>query len=609
MENHTQAIEKCAEVISEGLEKEEEKNFISALSFMATLTDEDIDKNKADIENQVDVIREFVSKSTSGNAEIRNLFGFKDKKEKFNFKTNQKSYCFFVADLKIKATIFIIRSYKFMNMMRKIDYNEIKKEFTDLINNDKYKNLLDVIKKETDIDYNKITNEGIENEELKNIIEIFSDKISLKFQDNTTEYKGINDRIQNIVENTNLANNKLSLSYYLFDNSMHDVAFYGTKSKLLWSWESRSATLYHNISLKTDFNDKENKQNGVSTRIDYVKAMFKNMINHINSHSQFILSYSTNPVLDIFKYLYHPCQDGQDVFSFCASKESDTDNSLKISLTNKNNIEKDEKCKFGIAKNIQINNIRNSKTCVDFYTFLSGNAEEKLTSDYYFCIEPFNPIRNGNESGRLASRLCTYLGTWCNDDEQLKKLYYSKVSERDDEVICAKGYIKDEDETEYELTPHALVRLLVKIRMAIDNIQNDDDLANKIAKKCIVEISEEKNFATINRKTKNNIIIISCDELSVKVKVDDSVNLPEDKVDKNKIKKMIANAIIEYSNSTTDDEKNNIEKIMESIREYINENRDKFNGIHPAFNCDCKQYHEQHNECLCLIKQLLLGGK
>ena len=203
-------------------------------------------------------------------------------------------------------------------------------------------------------------------------------------------------------------------------------------------------------------------------------------------------------------------------------------------------------------------------------------------------------------------------------NKNVKKICYSKISERDDEVICANGYVKKEEV--YDLTPQALIRLLIIIRMAIDE-RNIEYVTKEMAKNPCLHVEVEKS----SKETDDpQIIEITHDAFSkyknrrfpIQIECDSDIVLPRDKdnnIDEDAIKEMIANAIIECSNSVTDVEEKKIEEIMEPVGEYINKNRGKRNGNHPPFNCNGAQYESKESKeskaTIMLIKQLLLGGK
>ena len=307
----------------------------------------------------------FVEKSESANPAVNDMFGFAlDKKKKsdgnwkeyldYISKNSRKQYLFFMADMKIKATVYYLRIHNFLTHELKDEKivqtkEEIENSLVEMIDNnsekwekavneffgfdetkakeykEKYKKLVKIIKNDSEV-----INQDPESDEatlktklIGRLIEL-EDEVFDEEQRREMNNSSLND-------NSNGHNHKLTPSdgqlrnffkvkdgetidpefcdkkYYLFDDSMREICFTGIGWNWLWKYELGNADLFRcasigeeSIEIGDTFScpDELNSSGSV-----FYQNMIKNIVNQMNRGDHSLASYSKNPFRDIYKYL------------------------------------------------------------------------------------------------------------------------------------------------------------------------------------------------------------------------------------------------------------------------------------------------------------------
>ena len=264
--------------------KSENNNFIKAMYYLATIKIDNLDKDNS-VEGAVKIIKEYIQKNSSANDNVNNMFGFKS--SDFSIpKKNTKGYYFFLADLKIKCTVYILRIHNFILNWKKSNKIESQRDyFLELVKNIKINSVrkmfsLDPI--DTDDTFKEIVE--LTGSEEKNIEEIESEKNKeksnqykefynnikkfLKEVDNEKRVEigkkiyeiqrilineekegGYIDEIPSFINIESIFKERepkanFDEEYYLFDNSMKEIDFVGIQWKWLWRYEEDIADLF-----------------------------------------------------------------------------------------------------------------------------------------------------------------------------------------------------------------------------------------------------------------------------------------------------------------------------------------------------------------------------
>lgn len=112
---------------------EDTQKFIEAICYMATIESKNLDKDKINI--KIKTIQSFIENCQSVNNSVNNMFGFKEKIGEIEFGTRE--YYFFIADIKIKSVVYLLRIENFLKNWEKLNYNieERRKTFIKNIKN------------------------------------------------------------------------------------------------------------------------------------------------------------------------------------------------------------------------------------------------------------------------------------------------------------------------------------------------------------------------------------------------------------------------------------------------------------------------------------------
>lgn len=337
------------------------KELIEAMCYMATIKSENL--NKDEITQRINTIQCYISNCQSANNSVNNMFGFKEKFEEIDFGT--KEYYFFIADIKIKSTVYLLRINNFLNNWEASNSIKEKRErflsdvenmkiadvktFFETIKTTNFdKNLFSDIRKECE----KLPNEDFciklwredekaedkdkkielreidknfqsfcksvinflkeqSDENLQAIAEIYkTQKEKITKEEEIQDKLDVQDQLNGIISFDNVVelfsehqNIQVdkSIEYYLFDNSMKEIDFCGSEWDWIWRYEQGKEDLFRCVG--TDKFTYDGDYTGKDRRL-YYQNMIKNIVSHMNKGgSTKLASYSKNPFRDIYKYM------------------------------------------------------------------------------------------------------------------------------------------------------------------------------------------------------------------------------------------------------------------------------------------------------------------
>ncbi|MDY3829043.1 MAG: hypothetical protein SOZ71_09785, partial [Clostridium sp.] len=480
---------------------EDDKGFIENLSNIALVKNEDIDKYENDVKCYIKQIIHYINndKEKNGIKAIEDIFGFI---KEFDFESGEGNFYLFVANVKIKAVALLCRMYLFIEKYhtheeelleteRKNAFDATKKCISDYIENKDVKELLkSLTEKYNDNESNKIgyylKNSSIDNKyELSEKIDEYT-KSNYDFYEMSPECKKLAQIILNLInKDVNLKNineneigeiistinlisdekieNKIaefeeeknmseflqneqrenrSLRYFLFDNRMKEVEFFGVENRFNWLWEQEEKVcLYRNVTKKNNNECLEKKKS-----YGYMKALMNYIVSHASGNSAIANSYSRNPIRDFYKYIDFPKKESPYKFNFeikiNINNASENKFEVEFKINDEFEINKDVQAKFEFIENATTNSLKitndDKEEEVSFYAYLKKDVNEYKNTK--FCIEycKENSIVPA-ESGRRLSKLNNYLHTWGIQSN----FKLSKISDNDDEVITSTGYFSE----------------------------------------------------------------------------------------------------------------------------------------------------------------------
>lgn len=200
--------------------------------------------------------------------------------------------------------------------------------------------------------------------------------------------------------------------YFMFNNKMREIEFYGASYDIWWRWVTKKRTIFRAQTLY-----KQNDSNS-ETNEEYIKDMFTECVNHM-SKSRNLLSFSKNGLVDVYKYLY----------------PFETENG-------------EYEAKFNIIKNADINCIFGDFNNEFLKTFQQFIDEKDITkyknleyNDLGYTVEIYPEATAGEDTNakgtitNIKDRLQNYFRTW---DVKANKIEHYVADDK--EVIC-KGKI------------------------------------------------------------------------------------------------------------------------------------------------------------------------
>lgn len=209
-------------------------------------------------------------------------------------------------------------------------------------------------------------------------------------------------RYCNILE-TNQDKDIAYIKYLMLNNMMREVRFFGASYQYLWHWEKKKAHLFRNVSGSYDPPHNGLKAKGIKA---FFEAMFNKVIKQMNQSREGTFSYSTDPFIDIFKYL--------KIKSVASQSDIDIEeNGITLSVSG---ISNDSKAKFEIISYAEINSVFCGSDTYDYYSFIQSN-QFNSDCEYPFAVElyPTLPEEAKNETEttkHIKDFIFNYLKSW-----------------------------------------------------------------------------------------------------------------------------------------------------------------------------------------------------
>lgn len=226
---------------------------------------------KDEIVGNLEKIERFIDKYKNNYDEISLVKGFRANKELIG-----KDYFYYIADQKMKASVYYVRYLNF-----------ISKNYSNIENTkqlDEYIKQLDeeLKKRNKDININK-----------DNIVQIVDN-----YMEDTKENRIFRQNCLDCIERLKMGNINY-LKYMLFNNVMKEIRYIGSAYQFLWHWESTKKTIYRAGTIEYN----SDKYINITNQNFLLKNMLSDCVSHMNFPSKCLHSYSENLLLDIYKYL------------------------------------------------------------------------------------------------------------------------------------------------------------------------------------------------------------------------------------------------------------------------------------------------------------------
>lgn len=420
----------------------EEKNYFEAIKYVSDIDSKTIDDEeiREKINGYIETIVQFIGKHKNY-YELSNVKGFK----KNDGSIRGRDYYYYIADQQIKATVYYARYLNF------IEGCEITAE-RDLDVRVRLQNIcdehgvqLDCSNKDNKVEcICKSLVEHIETNDFpamktleKEVLEQV-DNQSGNFEDTDSQVSNLGDNGQLTLdelksiriellrygEEYKISNNIDYRLYMMLNNMMHEIRFWGAAYQYLWHWKSYKKTLYRSGLLeKKDAEKKQDKNDDIAVH-KFMKDMFQECIDHMNSPSLSRHSFSENLLIDVYKYLILEKEEHNALIKI------KDENGLCIVCKS---IKNEKEVEFHIIKGASINSIFVDGSDQDFSTFIQNN---KIPVDYGYTVEIYPQELQGetNDKGTIKGMRDTllplYFKSW-GIDASLRR---TKVAD-DKEVI------------------------------------------------------------------------------------------------------------------------------------------------------------------------------
>lgn len=432
---------------SEGFDKEL-KQYLDSIKSLAELEISQIDDEsfRREIDGHIDTIVKFIERYKEEYYEIGCIEGFKNYDRR---KLSEQDYYYYLADQKVKALVYYLRYLNFIERSQLEDKRkkEIIESLQQLNHSLKQKIKSTQSNQERKKEILKALNEfefGAEEEtkadDLKKQCEAFIKEIEelpydyqVEVSEETTEAKESLPIIEEIkqsclqyLDEINSSMDPEYKKYMMFNNLMREIRFLGASYQYLWHWQQSKKTLYRSGVL-----DSRDNQNLAESKKDYVKKMFQDCIDHMNSPSKLRHSYSENALIAIYKYLVLKKEE-KDINSR-ERLEGKTGVFLKYE-----HFYNDNTVAFNIIKQADLNSIFVNKEAKSFYEFAVGDQPEHY--DLPFIVEIYP--QSSAERGRNAKGMIIGMRDWLLPT-YLKSLgvdaSFSKMKVADDKEVITYG--------------------------------------------------------------------------------------------------------------------------------------------------------------------------
>ena len=426
----------------------EEKNYFEAIKYVSDIDSKTIDDEeiREKINGYIETIVQFIGKHKNY-YELSNVKGFK----KNDGSIRGRDYYYYIADQQIKATVYYARYLNF------IEGCEITAE-RDLDVRVRLQNIcdehgvqLDCSNKDNKVEcICKSLVEHIETNDFpamktleKEVLEQV-DNQSGNFEDTDSQVSNLGDNGQLTLdelksiriellrygEEYKISNNIDYRLYMMLNNMMHEIRFWGAAYQYLWHWKSYKKTLYRSGLLeKKDAEKKQDKNDDIAVH-KFMKDMFQECIDHMNSPSLSRHSFSENLLIDVYKYLILEKEEHNALIKI------KDENGLCIVCKS---IKNEKEVEFHIIKGASINSIFVDGSDQDFSTFIQNN---KIRVDYGYTVEIYPQELQGetNDKGTIKGMRDTllplYFKSWGID----ASLSRTKVADDKEVITYGKCY-------------------------------------------------------------------------------------------------------------------------------------------------------------------------
>ena len=426
----------------------EEKNYFEAIKYVSDIDSKTIDDEeiREKINGYIETIVQFIGKHKNY-YELSNVKGFK----KNDGSIRGRDYYYYIADQQIKATVYYARYLNF------IEGCEITAE-RDLDVRVRLQNIcdehgvqLDCSNKDNKVEcICKSLVEHIETNDFpamktleKEVLEQV-DNQSGNFEDTDSQVSNLGDNGQLTLdelksiriellrygEEYKISNNIDYRLYMMLNNMMHEIRFWGAAYQYLWHWKSYKKTLYRSGLLeKKDAEKKQDKNDDIAVH-KFMKDMFQECIDHMNSPSLSRHSFSENLLIDVYKYLILEKEEHNALIKI------KDENGLCIVCKS---IKNEKEVEFHIIKGASINSIFVDGSDQDFSTFIQNN---KIPVDYGYTVEIYPQELQGetNDKGTIKGMRDTllplYFKSW-GIDASLRR---TKVADDKEVITYGKCY-------------------------------------------------------------------------------------------------------------------------------------------------------------------------
>lgn len=432
---------------SEGFDKEL-KQYLDSIKSLAELEISQIDDEsfRREIDGHIDTIVKFIERYKEEYYEIGCIEGFKNYDRR---KLSEQDYYYYLADQKVKALVYYLRYLNFIERSQLEDKRkkEIIKSLQELnhslkqkikstqSNQERKKEILEALN-----EFEFGTEEETKADDLRKQCEAFIKEIEelpydyqVEVFEETTEAKDeaeeslptIEEIKQSCLQYLDEINSSMDpeyKKYMMFNNLMREIRFFGASYQYLWHWKQRKKTLYRSGVL-----DGQDNQNLAESKKDYVKKMFQDCINHMNSPSKIRKSYSENALIAIYKYLV--LKKEEKGIKSCERLELKTGVFFKCE-----HFYNDNTVAFNIIKQANLNSIFVNKEAKSFYEFAVGDAPEHYDLPFIVEIYPQSLEGKRNDKGTTVGMRDRLLPTYLKNFGIHTQLIREKVAD-DKEVI------------------------------------------------------------------------------------------------------------------------------------------------------------------------------
>lgn len=520
--------------------------------------------NSHENREKLSTIENFINKYKDDHYELSLIRGFKVKEG-----LDEKDYRYYIADQKMKASVYYVR---YLNFISK-NYSNIEntKQLDEHI-----KQLDEELKKRNkDININK-----------DNIVQIIDN-----YMEDTKENRIFRQNCLDCIERLKMGNINY-LKYMLFNNVMKEIRYIGSAYQFLWHWESKKKTIYRAGTIEYN----SDKYINITNQNLLLKNMLSDSVFHMNSPSKCLHSYSENLLLDIYKYLVLE-RDNNVVET---KEKIYVDNrfiEIEITIPHNNN----SVC-FYILKEASINCIFIDGKVMPFQDFaICENIDDLKEFSYSVEVFPQSLYGEKNAKGTTKYLRDIYFPEYFNSLGLDGNLAKTKIAD-DKEVITYGKYYQekitvDSEKLEFDgykagtlfcmtLTKEDVLCLI--LRVGLKKYKSLDYIINIILsdnyfgwKNVVFKADYEKNNdstftcychqknAIWNANTYNAQIIVNNEYFNEFVdKNGDRLSLDkaEEKM-KEEIKKYLFEYLYNRYNSVIEDDKNKVEFILSTVTE------------------------------------------